>query len=116
MIRFDRSRMRAGFGRDFVLDLLESGFEAVDPKRCMREVLFRDGERLRVGSTVLDMSERRVWAIAIGKAAVPMAEAASERLGSALAGGIVVTRYGYGGPWKGFACSKRGIRFRMRTD
>jgi glycerate 2-kinase len=108
MIRFDRSRMRAGFGRDLVLDLLEGGFEAVDPKRCVREVLFRGGDRLRVGSTVFDMSERRVWTIAIGKAAVPMAEAVSERLGSALAGGVVVTRYGYGGPVEGLRVVEAG--------
>ena len=103
MIRFDRSRMRAGFGRNLVLDLLESGFTAIDPRRCMREVLSRAVDRLCVGSTVFDMSERHVWTIAIGKAAVPMAEAVSERLDSVLAGGIVVTRYGYGG-------SVRGVR------
>lgn len=108
MIRFDRSRMRAGFGRDFVLDLLERGFAAIDPKRCLREVLSCDGKRLRVGSTVFDMLRRRAWTMAIGKAAVPMAEAVSERLGSALAGGIVVTRYGYGGSVEGLRVLEAG--------
>ena len=108
MIRFDRSRMRAGFERDRVLDLLESGFAAIDPKRCVREVLFRDGDRLRVGSAVFDMSGGSVWTIAIGKAAVPMAEAVSELLGPALAGGIVVTRYGCGGSVEGLRVLEAG--------
>jgi glycerate 2-kinase len=108
MIRFDRSRMRAGFGRELVLDLLENGFAAIDPKCCVQEVLSHDGERLRVGSTVFDMSEGRVWTIAIGKAAVPMAGAVSERLGSALAGGIALTRYGCGGPVEGLRVLEAG--------
>ncbi len=101
MIRFDRSGMRAGFGRDLVLDLLERGFLAIEPKRTVCEALVRHGDRLRVGGADFDLSGRRVWTIAVGKAAVPMAEAASEQLGSALEGGIAVTRYGHGGSVNG---------------
>jgi len=96
VIRFDRSRVRAGPGRDRILDLLERGFEAIDPGRCVREALCLDGERLTIGSEAFDLSGRRVWAIAIGKAVASMFEAVSERLGSALRGGIAVTRYGHG--------------------
>jgi glycerate-2-kinase len=71
MIRFDRSGMRAGFGRDLVLDLLERGFTAIDPRRVLTEALVRNGDRLRVGGTDFDLSTRRVWTIAIGKAARP---------------------------------------------
>ncbi len=108
MIRFDRSRMRAGFERDLVLDLLESGFAAIDPRCCVREVLSRDVDRLRVGSTVFKMSGGSIWTIAIGKAAVPMAGAVSEWLGSTLAGGIVVTRYGCGGSVEGLRVLEAG--------
>lgn len=108
MIRFDRSGMRAGFGRDLVLDLLERGFTAIDPKRALTEALVRNGDKLRVGGTDFDLSTRRVWTIAIGKAAVPMAEAASERLGPASAGGIAVTRYGHGGFVRGLRVLEAG--------
>lgn len=108
MIRFDRTRLRAGFGRALVLDLLERGFVAVDPTRCVQEVLAREGNRLRVGRSVFDIERRRVWAIAIGKAAVPMAEAVSERLGPAFAGAVAVTRHDYGGPVAGFRVLEAG--------
>ncbi len=108
MIRFDRSGLRAGFGRELVLDLLERGFLAIDPKRVLSEALVREGGGLRVGGADFDLSRRRVRALAIGKAAVPMAEAASERLGSALEGGIAVTRYGHGGAASGFRVLEAG--------
>jgi len=108
MIRFDRSGMRAGFGRDLVLDLLERGFVAIDPKRTVSEALARDGDGLRVGGSDFDLSGRRVWTIALGKAAVPMAEAASELIGLASVGGIAVTRYGHGGSGSGFRVLEAG--------
>jgi len=108
MIRFDRSGMRAGFGRDLVLDLLERAFAAIDLKRVLSEALTREGDRLRVGGSEFDLSGRRVRTIALGKAAVPMAEAASERLGPASAGGIAVTRYGHGGSVSGFRVLEAG--------
>jgi glycerate 2-kinase len=108
MIRFDRTPLRAGFARALVLDLLERGFLAVDPERCVQEALALEGSRLRVGRSLFDIEGRRVWAIAIGKAAVPMAEAASQRLGSALAGGVAVTRYDHGGPVAGFLVLEAG--------
>lgn len=108
MIGFDRSQLRAGFGRSFVLDLLQRGFAAVDPKRCVSEALFCDGSRLHVGRSIFGIAGRRVWTIAIGKAAVPMVEGASERLGSTQAGGIAVTRHGYGGSVAGVRVLEAG--------
>ena len=97
MIRFDRSKVRPGIGREQVLALLESGFEVINPKHCVNEALSVEGDRLTIGSAEYSLSDRRVWTVAIGKAAVPMCEAVSERLGPALTGGIAVTRYGHGG-------------------
>jgi glycerate 2-kinase len=108
MIRFDRTRLRAGFGRMPVVDLLERGLLAVDPRHCVREALSYDAGRLRVGSAAHDIAGRRVWAIAVGKAAVPMAETASQQLGSALTGGVAVTRYDHGGPVRGVAVLEAG--------
>jgi len=97
MIRFDRSALRRGFGRTLMLDALEAGAVAIDPRRAVSTHLALDGMQLRIGRDSIDVRGRRVWAIAIGKAAVPMAEAVSERLGDDLAGGIALTRHGYGG-------------------
>lgn len=108
MIRFERDRLRDGFGRATVVDLLERGLAAIDPRRVVSDQISLDGNRLRIGSHTYDVSAGRVWAIAIGKAAVPMAEAVSSRLGDALAGGIVVTRYGHGGAITGFRVFEAG--------
>ena len=108
MIRFDRSRIRPGPGRRLVLDLFERGFGSIDAKRCVSEALFLDGKRLSVGSVEYNLSDRRVWTIAIGKAAVPMSEAVSERLGPALVEGIAVTRYGHGGDVDGVRVLEAG--------
>ena len=108
MIRFDRSEMRSGFGRGPILDLLERGFAAIDPRRTVSEALARNGERIRVGGAEFDLAGRRVWTIAVGKAAVPMAEAASERLASVMADAIVVTRHGHGGSVTGLCVLEAG--------
>jgi len=103
MIRFDRSVLRSGVVRPLLLGLLEAGLAAVAPSRAVSEFLAVEGGRLRIGAAAFDCSIGRLWLIAIGKAAIPMADAAVERLGDRLAGGIVLTRCGYGG-------SVRGIR------
>ncbi len=108
MIRFDRSGLRPGFGRRFILDLLERGLATIDPRCCVRRVLHCADGRLQVGPHAFNLDRRRVWGISIGKAAVPMAEALTERLGGALAGGVLLTRYGYGGQVDGFLVREAG--------
>ena len=97
MIRFDRSRMRSGTERSFVLDLLERGLRVIDPARSVTDAIDYAAGRLQIGTHICDVSGRRIWIVAIGKAAAPMAEAVTNLLGAAIAGGIVLTRYGYGG-------------------
>ncbi len=97
MIRFDRSGLRAGFGRELVLDLYERASVAIDPGRCVASVLSCDGDRVQVGALRYGVPKAGVRLIAVGKAAVAMAASAAGRLGPALAGGVVVTRRGYGG-------------------
>ena len=85
MIRFDRASVRDPERRGMLLDLLEVGLAAVDPERVVLDAL--DDDLPRGG----------VWVLAIGKAAVPMARGAAVGLGARLAGGIALTRAGYGG-------------------
>jgi len=107
-IRFERSGLRSGFGRAFVLDLLEQAFSSIDPARRIFECLLREGTTLRVGTQSYQRGEGRVGAIAIGKAAVPMAAAVSDLLGPLLREGIAVTRYGYAGRVAGFRVLEAG--------
>ncbi len=98
-IHFDRGRLRPGPGRDEILDHLEAGFEAVDPVVLVKRAVSAAGDAITVLGEKLPAGKRKrdVWVFAVGKAAVPMAGAAGEVLGSRLAGGIAIAPYGYGG-------------------
>jgi glycerate 2-kinase len=64
----------------------------VDPARLVRETLSLNGEHLGIGDrTVLPLEGKHLWLVALGKAAIPMARAAREVLGSRLAGGLVIS-------------------------
>ena len=108
--RFDRERLRPGPGRDEILDLLEAGFEAVDPAVLVKRALTPAGSMLSVLGEKLPVGERMrsVWVFAVGKAAVPMAGAAGESLGARLAGGIAIAPRGCGGPVKGIEVLEAG--------
>ncbi|MFC2077474.1 glycerate kinase [Candidatus Bipolaricaulota bacterium] len=110
--RFDRERLRPGSGRDEILDLLEAGFEAVDPAALVRRALSPVGSALSVLGEKLPVGERKrkrnAWVFAVGKAAVPMAGAAGEVLGARLAGGIAIAPYGYGGSVEGIEILEAG--------
>ena len=84
MIRFDRSALRDMESRATILDLLEIGFAAVDPERLVFEELKDDSEG--AGTP----------AIAIGKAAAPMARGATRALAGRLERGIALTPYEHG--------------------
>jgi glycerate 2-kinase len=96
-VRFDRSVLRDGFGRSDALGLLEAAFAAVDPARRLRSAVSRDGDRLLVLGQACSIGDRRTWVVAIGKAGVPMARTMANILNEALAGGIAIVPYGYGG-------------------
>jgi len=67
---------------------------AVDPARAVECFLQCDGAHLQVGDWTYALDAvARVLLIAVGKAAMPMAVAASRQLGTRLSGGIVVTKY-----------------------
>jgi glycerate 2-kinase len=80
------------------LAILRTGLNAVDAGNAVRRHLSLSQGRLRAATTAIALNEfDRVFLVAAGKAAVPMASAASEVLGRALTGGIAVTKYGHAG-------------------
>ncbi len=80
-------------------DIFNSALKAIDPSRLVREAVRLDGHSLDVAGRRYDLRDvERVFLIAIGKAAAPMAGALEGILGNRLSGGIVVAKYGYGLP------------------
>lgn len=61
------------------------------PDRLVREAVVREGDRLCVGGREFDLgASERVFVVAFGKAAVPMADELTRLLGDAIAGGVVI--------------------------
>lgn len=72
---------------------------AVDPEAAVRGVVRLRGEELRIGRERLDLRTfGHVWVLGAGKGAAPMARAIERTLGGRIAGGLVITPYGYALP------------------
>ncbi len=93
--------------------ILEAALQAVDPYAAVRRALAYDPQQGMLSvqapagtpaatpapQVALPLAPQgRVWLIAVGKAAYPMARAAREVLGDRLSGGVVLTKEGYAGP------------------
>ncbi|MFP4394445.1 MAG: glycerate kinase [Anaerolineales bacterium] len=81
--------------RDDLKKIRDEALEAVNPYRAVKNVLRREAARVHIGAEMTwDMEDcAGLWLIAAGKAAVPMAQAAVDELGAALARGVVVTKH-----------------------
>ena len=81
-----RARLRA-----HVAAILHRALDAAEPGRLVRQALRVSGRSLEVAGVRHRIGRGRIALVAVGKAAVPMARAAEERLGSALSEGLAVT-------------------------
>jgi hydroxypyruvate reductase len=77
-------------------EILDAALAAAEPGRTVRRFLSMEGEHVRVGDEVFE--PRRVFVLAVGKAAGPMAQAAGEVLGEALSGGLCIIKAGHEKP------------------
>lgn len=78
------------------VDIAYAGVQAADPYRAVRNAFQCEGETLRIQGTTVDLQPfRRVVVVGSGKAVVPMARAVEAVLGSRIAEGVVVTKYGH---------------------
>ena len=77
--------------RQAAREIFLSGLRAADSREAVRRALTRDGSRLIVADVHLDLTsyESGVYAIAIGKAALPMAVALEDTLGEFLRSGFI---------------------------
>ncbi len=79
-----------------ILPVLDAALDAVEPGAAVRRTVHCRGDSLQVGEFVLQLDDfRRVFLLAFGKAAAPMAQAMIE-LGVQPDGGVVITNHGNG--------------------
>lgn len=89
--RFSETRLR----RD-ALAIFKAALRAADAGEAVRRHLRLIDSHLRAGPVRLPLRRfDRIYLIAVGKAAVPMAAAIEKILGTRLTGGIVVTKHGH---------------------
>lgn len=77
--------------RNAAREIFNEALAAVDARRAVLDAVEFDGTTLRVGDARLELSgdAPKVYSVALGKAAAPMASALDERLGLRLAGGVL---------------------------
>jgi len=84
--------------RKLLSALIAAVLDAGDPGRAVRKVVSLRGGSLRVNGRIYRLGPRvRFWIVGAGKGVIPMARALQDILGERVAGGIVVTKSGYGG-------------------
>ena len=81
-------------------EILDAGLAAADPKDAVLRSVSLEGDAALAGEARFDA--RRVFVVAAGKAAGPMAEAAQELFGGRIEAGILVTKDGHDGGPEGF--------------
>ncbi len=75
------------------MEIVEKAIERADPYRIVLESVKVEGDELVVNGERFKLGN--VYVVAIGKGACPMAKAIEDVLGERIAGGVVVTKYGY---------------------
>jgi len=79
-----------------ILPVLDAALDAVDPYMAMQMAVRLQENVLYVGERSYDLARyERILALAVGKAATPMAQAL-QALGLRLDRGLVITKYGHG--------------------
>lgn len=77
--------------------LQRAALAAVEPAAAVHRQVRREGDELIAADVTYPLNRyEKVYLLAIGKAAVPMAAAVVALLGDRLDGGVVVTKYGHG--------------------
>lgn len=80
--------------RQHTEELFQAALKAADPANALKQFLFRQDNRLHIGDAVFDIRQGRVFVVSVGKAALPMAEAAYDVLDDALYAASVISKQG----------------------
>lgn len=77
--------------KELIKNLFLDALEECSPSRAVDEAISKEGKSLRIGQQQLDLLKRPVYLFAVGKAAVPMYNAAAEILDDHIEGSFVIT-------------------------
>ncbi len=73
--------------------LITAALAAVNPYNAIQNHLRLDGDNLVIDDRVINLTNKDIRCIAVGKASVPMARSIHELLGSRISQGLVITKY-----------------------
>jgi glycerate 2-kinase len=80
--------------------LISAALAAVNPFNAIQNHLRLDGDNLVIGDSVINLTDRDIRCVAVGKGSVPMARSIHSLLGSRISQGLVVTKYAHLGDLK----------------
>jgi glycerate 2-kinase len=73
--------------------LITAALAAVNPYNAIQTHLRLDGDNLVIDDRVINLTNKDIRCVAVGKASVPMARSIHELLGSQISQGLVITKY-----------------------
>ncbi|MGC4106519.1 MAG: DUF4147 domain-containing protein [Thermomicrobiales bacterium] len=79
--------------RDLIAAMFAAGVAFADPRAAVRDHLSVHGDVLRVGDRAIVLGQGRIVAVAVGKAAVPMALGLRDVLGDRIDAGLALTKH-----------------------
>jgi glycerate 2-kinase len=79
--------------KDLIDRLITAALAAVNPYNAIQNHLRLDGDNLIIDDRVINLTNKDIRCVAVGKASVPMARSIHELLGSRIERGLVVTKY-----------------------
>jgi glycerate 2-kinase len=85
---------------DLINQLITAALAAVNPFNAIQNHLRLDSDNLIIGDRVINLTNKDIRCIAVGKASVPMARSIDTLLGSRISQGLVVTKYNHLGDVK----------------
>jgi glycerate 2-kinase len=79
--------------KDCIDKLIAAALAAVDPYNAIQNHLQLDGDNLVIGKRVINLTDKDIRCVAVGKGSVPMARSIHALFGDKISQGLVVTKY-----------------------
>jgi glycerate 2-kinase len=79
--------------KSLIKQLINVALESVNPFNAIQKHLQLDGENLVIGKQIVNLTNKDIRCVAVGKASVSMARSIHELLGDRISTGLVVTKY-----------------------
>ena len=79
--------------KDKINQLITAALAAVDPYQAIQNHLQLDGDNLVIGKRVINLTNKDIRCVAVGKGSVPMARSIHTIFGDKISQGLVVTKY-----------------------